>query len=94
MRVTLARLAQRAELHQVVKDLYYPPATMATLAAIARQVAAAHDGEVTAAAYRDATALGRKRAIQLLEYFDRVGYTRRVRDAHLIRPDAHWVSQN
>lgn len=29
---------------------------------------------------------GRKRAIQLLEFFDRVGFTRRVKDAHLLRP--------
>ena len=88
VRVTLARLAQRAELHQVVKDLYYPPATMATLAAIVRQVAAAHGGEVTAAAYRDATALGRKRAIQLLEHFDRIGLLRRVGDVHRLRTDS------
>jgi selenocysteine-specific elongation factor len=40
-----------------------------------------------AASFRDATGLGRKRAIQLLEFFDRVGYTRRVKDTHLLRPD-------
>ena len=88
VRVTLARLAQRAELHQVVKDLYYPPATMATLAAIVRQVAAAHGSEITAAAYRDATGLGRKRAIQLLEHFDRIGLLRRVGDVHRLRADS------
>jgi selenocysteine-specific elongation factor len=88
VRVTLARLAQRAELHQVVKDLYYPPATMATLAAIVRTVAAAQGGEVSAAAYRDATALGRKRAIQLLEHFDRIGLLRRVGDVHRLRSDS------
>ncbi|MEY2655789.1 MAG: selenocysteine-specific translation elongation factor, partial [Pseudomonadota bacterium] len=32
MRVTLARLAQQGELHQVVKDLFYPSATMAEAA--------------------------------------------------------------
>jgi selenocysteine-specific elongation factor len=49
-------------------------------------------GEVEASAFRDATGLGRKRAIQILEFFDRTGYTRRVRDAHLLRPDVHWNS--
>jgi selenocysteine-specific elongation factor len=93
VRVTLARLAQRAELHQVVKDLYYPPATMATLAAIARTVGAAHGGEVTAAAYRDATALGRKRSIQLLEHFDRIGLLRRVGDVHRLRTDSHLFEE-
>jgi selenocysteine-specific elongation factor len=95
VRVTLARLAQRGELHQVVKDLYYPPATMATLAAIARQVARRHaGGEVTAATYRDATALGRKRAIQLLEYFDRAGLLRRVGDVHRLRSDSRLFEED
>ena len=80
MRTTLARLAQRGELHQVVKDLYYPQTTMATLAGVARAVGARHDGVVTAAPFRDATQLGRKRAIQVLEHFDRIGLTRRVGD--------------
>jgi selenocysteine-specific elongation factor len=87
LRTTLSRLARRGELHQVVKDLFYPPPTMARLAAIARGVADSHAGEVTAAAFRDATGLGRKRAIQILEYFDRIGYLRRVRDTHRLRPD-------
>jgi selenocysteine-specific elongation factor len=86
MRTTLARLAQRGELHQVVKDLFYPAATMNRLAALAREVAA-RDGEVKAAPFRDATGLGRKRAIQVLEYFDRVGMLRRVGDSHQLRTD-------
>jgi selenocysteine-specific elongation factor len=86
-RTTLSRLAQRGELHQVVKDLFYAPAQMARLAAIARGVAAAHEGAVTAAAFRDATQLGRKRAIQVLEHFDRIGLLRRVGDLHKLRSD-------
>ncbi|MBS0467841.1 MAG: selenocysteine-specific translation elongation factor [Proteobacteria bacterium] len=88
VRITLARLARRGELHQAVKDLYYPQAAMARLAAIARQVGAAHGGDVLAAQFRDATGLGRKRAIQILEYFDRIGLTRRVGDLHRLRADS------
>lgn len=88
MRVTLARLAQRGELHQVVRDLYYPPETAARLAAIVRDVAEANEGAVTAARFRDATDLGRKRAIQILEYFDRIGLLRRIGDTHRLRPDS------
>ncbi len=88
MRITLSRLAQRGELHQVVKDLFYAPATMATLAGIARRVAAGQAGELSAAAFRDATGLGRKRAIQLLEHFDRIGLLRRVGDVHKLRADS------
>ncbi|MNY76882.1 Selenocysteine-specific elongation factor [compost metagenome] len=41
--------------------------------------------------FRDATGLGRKRAIQVLEFFDRVGYTRRVRDAHVLRAESAYA---
>ena len=92
MRVSLSRLAQGGELHQVVKDLYYAAPVMTRLAALARQVVDAQ-GEVTAAAFRDATGLGRKRAIQILEYFDRVGLTRRVADTHKLRPDSLLFSE-
>jgi len=93
MRVTLARLAQRGELHQVVKDLYYPLPTMARLAALVREVAAKHEGKVLAANYRDATGLGRKRAIQLLEHFDRIGLLRRVGDVHWLRADSRLFEE-
>ena len=87
VRVTLARLAQRGDLHQVVKDLYYPPATLHDCAAKVRAIATKHEGAVLAAQFRDATGLGRKRAIQILEYFDRIGLLRRVGDVHKLRTD-------
>jgi selenocysteine-specific elongation factor len=87
VRGTLARLARRGEIFQVVKDLYYPAHTMATLGTIARQVAAGNEGDVTAAAFRDATGLGRKRAIQVLEHLDRIGLLHRVGDLHRLRAD-------
>jgi selenocysteine-specific elongation factor len=86
VRQTLASLARRGQTYQVVKDLYYPAATIERLAAMARDCVAQPEG-LQAASFRDATGLGRKRAIQLLEFFDRVGYTRRVKDGHLLRPD-------
>lgn len=87
MRATLARLARQGDLHQVVKDLYCDTATMTTLATIARRLGA-EQGKVTAAAFRDATGMGRKRAIQHLEHFDRVGLLRRVGDEHRLRADS------
>jgi len=69
----------------VVKDLFYPPGTIHRLAAIARELGAS--GDITAARFRDATRLGRKRAIQVLEYFDRVGLLRRSGDVHRMRSD-------
>jgi selenocysteine-specific elongation factor len=88
LRVTLARLAQRAELHQIVRDLYLTPETLARAVALVQAIAQAHGGEVTAALFRDATQLGRKRAIQILEYLDRIGLLRRVGDVHRLRSDS------
>jgi selenocysteine-specific elongation factor len=85
VRATLARQAQRGEVFQVVKDLYLHRSAVEKLAAVARELAR-NGGTVQAAPFRDATNLGRKRAIQILEFFDRIGLLRRVRDAHLVRP--------
>jgi len=51
-------------------------------------VAGDDGGELTAAGFRDAIRLGRKRAIQILEYFDRIGMLRRIGDAHRVRADS------
>jgi selenocysteine-specific elongation factor len=92
MRLSLQRLASAGELYQVVKDLFYHPSVIQELAKIAISVAQTQaPGEplskarITAAQFRDATGLGRKRAIQILEFFDKIGFTRRIEDTHLIR---------
>lgn len=36
-----------------------------------------NNGSVTAADFRDELSVGRKLAVQILEYFDRTGFTRR-----------------
>ena len=84
-RQAMRQLARRGALHQVVRDLFYHPAIIGELAQIARSIAETHQGVITAAAFRDASGLGRKRAIQVLEFFDRVGYTRFHREAHWLR---------
>ena len=43
------------------------------------------DGCARAASLRDEIGGGRKVAIHILEFFDRIGYTRRVRDTHVSR---------
>jgi selenocysteine-specific elongation factor len=91
VRQLLRKLARQGQLFQIVKDLFYTAANMDALAALVKTLAqSTSNGEVEARAFRDATGLGRKRAIQIIECFDRIGYTRRVRDAHVLRPDAQW----
>ncbi|MBL8516261.1 MAG: selenocysteine-specific translation elongation factor [Betaproteobacteria bacterium] len=84
VRALLSRMARRGEIYQVVKDLFYDASSMHRLAALADRIQNQH-GVVRAAEFRDATGLGRKRAIQVLEFFDRIGFTRRVADDHIIR---------
>lgn len=84
VRHVLARMAKAGGVYQIVKDLYYHPHIVQQLAALAREIMQ-RDGEITAAAFRDATGLGRKRAIQILEFFDRIGFLRRFGDTHLLR---------
>jgi selenocysteine-specific elongation factor len=77
----------------VVRDLFYLPETVARLAALVQELEHGA-GETRAAEFRDRTGLSRKRAIQVLEFFDRVGYTRRVREAHRLRnPDLFGGAQ-
>ena len=89
MRRLLQKLARQGKPHQVVRDLFYDTGRIGELAAIAAAIAREHGG-IDAARFRDAIGLGRKRTIQILEFFDRVGYLRRVRDDHLPRRDNPW----
>ncbi|WP_419710617.1 selenocysteine-specific translation elongation factor [Pseudomonas sp. NFX224] len=86
VRALLRKMARLGLLHQVVRDLFYPASTIQRLAAMLLQLA---DGNpvIEVAAFRDAVGLGRKRSIQILEYFDRLGLTRRVGDRRQIRHD-------
>ncbi|MEF2268183.1 selenocysteine-specific translation elongation factor [Janthinobacterium sp. LS2A] len=95
----LRKLAKAGQISQVVHDLFYHQAALAELAQLVRTLTEKAEldeglssgaGAVGAAAFRDASGLGRKRAIQVLEFFDRVGYTRRVGNGHLLRPQALW----
>ncbi|MCL2656344.1 MAG: selenocysteine-specific translation elongation factor [Betaproteobacteria bacterium] len=87
MRNLLIRLARRGELFQVVRDLFYSHKAIIALARVVSALAG-EEGGARAADFRDRTGLGRKRAIQILEFFDRIGYTRRTKEAHRLRSDS------
>ena len=77
------RLASLGELYRVAHDHYFLPEAVQRLARAAAEVAG-DDGVARAAAFRDRIGTGRKVAIQILEFFDHVGYTRRFGDDHRI----------
>ncbi|WP_428484683.1 selenocysteine-specific translation elongation factor [Rhodopila sp.] len=86
MRMTLKRLQRMGKVTEVAPDHFFLRETMAEMAAIAAATADA-DGLLTAAALRDRLDNGRKVAIQILEFFDRIGVTRRSGDVRRMKPD-------
>lgn len=87
VRGLLRKMARLGLMHQVVRDLFYPDSMIRRLAAMLLQLADANP-VIQVAAFRDAVGLGRKRSIQILEYFDRIGLTRRFGDRRQVRPDS------
>ena len=86
----LKRAALLGLVLRVADNRYYPPAAVAGLAEIAEALAAASpDGLFTAADYRNRSGIGRNLTIQVLEFFDKSGFTRRTGEARRIaRPAA------
>jgi len=89
VREVLRKQITQNTVYQVVPDLFYDRECIRELAALVAAIAQEH-GAASAARFRDAVGIGRKRAIQILEFFDRVGFTRRVRDSHVLRRDSGW----
>lgn len=91
VRHLLRKLSRIGELQQVVKDLFYPDATIRQLANQVLEMER-QSGVIRAAAFRDQVQLGRKRSIQLLEHFDRIGLTRRFGNERKVRRDSALAS--
>ncbi len=99
VRQLFRRLARAGELYPVAHDHYFTAQAVAQLAAIVAELnaekAAARAADLRDIIYRDGGG-GRKVAIHILEFFDRIGYTRRVRDEHLLRSrdtPPEWLSR-
>lgn len=93
VRLLLRKLARLGVVHQVVRDLFYPQETLRRMAELLLQLAAGSP-IVQVAAFRDRLGIGRKRSVQILEYFDRIGLTRRVADQRHIRTDSALAQQH
>jgi selenocysteine-specific elongation factor len=77
--------ARRGLAVRVSDTRFFLPHTVARLAGIAQTLAeSSGDRRVTAAQFRDASGLGRNLSIDVLDYFDRVRFTRRVGDARIL----------
>ena len=92
----VARFLKRAQaaglVTQVSRNRFMTPAALAALAATAETGLAASGGDRFAVAdFRDWSGLGRNLSIEMLEYFDRAGFTRRAGNERIIRRPAAEV---
>jgi len=92
MRDLLKRVTLLGDTYEVLRDRFFTREAVTQLAQIAAEIHAA-SGAVQAADFRDRVGCGRKLAIQILEYFDRTGFSRRVGDTHRMRDPALLVDK-
>ena len=81
----LGRSAGRGLLVRVAPNRFFHPGAVRRLAEVAEGLAAAAgDGRFDAKTFRDTSGIGRNLTIQVLEYFDGAGFTRRIGDARIV----------
>jgi selenocysteine-specific elongation factor len=85
----LKRIERFGRVAPVAHNRVYLPATIARLIEVARDLAdEAPDRSFTAGAFKDRSGIGRNLTIEVLEYLDRIGVTRRVGDSRTVMRDA------
>lgn len=92
MRGVLRQAAQQGLITAIVKDRYYRNNRIVTFASMIRDLDQGR-GSTSAADFRDQLNVGRKLAIQILEYFDRIGFTRRRGNDHILRDKALFINE-
>lgn len=71
---------------RVAANRYFHPLALDALSVVARSLAETGErGTFDARSFRDAAGIGRNVSIDVLEYFDRIGITRRIGDSRSIR---------
>ena len=81
----LVRAARQGRVVKASDKRYFLPETMARFAEAVRQLAAGNaQGKFSVAEFRDRAAIGRNAAIEILEYFDRIGLTRRQGEVRIV----------
>ncbi|VUS99297.1 selenocysteine-specific translation elongation factor [Klebsiella spallanzanii] len=90
MRAVLRQAAQQGMITAIVKDRYYRNDRIVEFAKMIRELDLQR-GSTCAADFRDTLNVGRKLAIQILEYFDRIGFTRRRGNDHILRDKALFL---
>ncbi|SFU90913.1 selenocysteine-specific translation elongation factor [Xenorhabdus koppenhoeferi] len=86
VRHLLRTAAQLGIIIAIVPDRYYHRQRIQQFADLIRQYYQ-DNGGITAMNFRDEFNIGRKLAVQILEFFNRTGFTRRKSDLHVLRDE-------
>ena len=88
----LRRAASQGLVLHIGKNRFLLPESVRELGEIAESLAlTVEDGMITAAAFRGESGIGRNLAIEVLEHFDKAGFTRRIGDARRILKPASQI---
>jgi selenocysteine-specific elongation factor len=80
VRALFFKASKMSQIAAVVRDRYYLMSQLQSFADLIRK-----EGKIDAATLRNLLGIGRKLAIQILEFFDRTGFTLRRGDQHCLR---------
>jgi selenocysteine-specific elongation factor len=81
----LSRAERLGRVARVADNRFFLPETLARLAELACELAdSSPEGSFTAATFKERCGLGRNVTIQILEYLDKMGATRRTGDARIV----------
>jgi selenocysteine-specific elongation factor len=81
----LSRAERLGRVARVAENRFFLPETLAGLAEIARELADnSPEGTITAATFKERCGIGRNVTIQILEYLDKMGVTRRIGDTRIV----------
>ena len=88
----LSKLGQIGRLRRVSKAYFMLPEIVTRLADEAKHSAETHPEHLlTVGRYREATKVSRHMVMPLMEFFDKAGFTRRIKDGRQIRAD--WTAE-
>jgi selenocysteine-specific elongation factor len=89
VRQVLTSAARLGRVYHVRRDHFFLARSVSEMADMIQQLEQTQ-GAAHVASFRDQLGIGRKLAVMILEFFDRIGYTRRVRDDHVVRRADMW----
>lgn len=90
MRRVLKKAAQMGLITAIVRDRYYSHEKINYFASLVHRYCLENE-VIFAADFRNELGIGRKLAIQILEFFDKSGFTRRKGDGHYLRDKGIFV---